>query len=165
MPISKVFDFNKRGWKRGAEDHYPNTMDSSLLWNATDNTYDPATGGDLMSGMVVTVTDGNKIARANGGRFRGTLFSEASADLNESLNAAAPAVIVGEALIKVLNKSLNQTATFAPGDFLTTTNGRLTPVARDATTGAITTAENAIVGSVQEVHGNGIKFRQFTPTI
>lgn len=134
-----------------------------LSWSG----YNKATEGDLISGMVVTVKDGtgNQVAKAAGGRFRGFIFSEMSAQLDESLSGAPPAVISGGATVTVFRHVLPDGSALAAGDFVTTGTGVNAGRLVKATIGGTTpTAETALVGKVQEVHGNAVKIKSFPAT-
>lgn len=149
------------GWNRGVEDRYPGTMDATLSWEG----FDRAVSGDFLSGMVVGIQagTGNQVKKANAEPFHGIMFTENSAVIDESLGGAPPTVIVGGATLFIRKTALDDAATYAPGEYLTSANGKLVPVARDASLN-ITTPDNAIVGFVQEQHTDGILMRLNPPT-
>lgn len=153
------------GWKRGVEDRYPGTNDSSLSWG----TYNKTTSGDFLSGMVVgfQAGTGNVVKKAENEAFHGIMFTENSKDLDESLGGAPPTVIVGGATLFVRKTALNPLATYAAGNYLTSGTGTnangLSLAGRLVPEGGSPVAA-ARVGRVQEVHPDGILMRLYPPT-
>jgi hypothetical protein len=146
-------------WKRGVEDRYPGTNDASLSWGA----YDRAVDGEFLSGMVVGIVAGtNEVRKANGaGGFHGIMFTENSDTIDESLGGAPPTVIVGGATLFIRKTALLPTASFAVGDYVTTS----TVADEEGFLVDTATATGAnIVGRVQEVSSDGIVMRLYPPT-
>lgn len=145
-------------WKRGVEDRYPSTMDASLKWG----TYDQATEGDIISGMVAGIRagTGNEVVKAAATRFRGVFFTEVSTDLDESEGGGPPTVITGPALLFIRRRALVEGQAYTAGQFLTTGTGanagRLVPEGADSGV--------ARVGQCQEVQADGILVRLFPYT-
>ncbi len=144
-------------WDRGVEDLYPVTNDASLTWGD----YDPDVEGEVWSGMVVTLQNGNRVALANGGAFRGLIFTERNRVLDESIGGSPPSVLVGAGLMRVKMSALDSTAAYAAGQYLSTgaeKPGVLIPAPGTAT-------DTNTVGVIQDVESNGIIMRLFAPTI
>lgn len=144
-------------WERGLEELYPVTNDASCTWGD----YDPEVEGDVWSGMVVTLQNGNRVALAQGGAFRGLIFTERNRVLDESLGGSPPSVFVGNGLMRVKMTALDNTAAYAQGGYLTTgaaKPGVLIPEGASP-------VEEARVGVVQDLETNGIIMRLFSPTI
>lgn len=144
-------------WDRGLEELYPVTNDASLSWKD----YDVDTMGEVWSGMVVTLENGNQVRLADGGPFRGLIFTEKNSVLDESLGGSPPSVFVGNGLMRVKMTALDASASYEAGQYLTTTAdqpGILVP--EDAGDSG-----DARVGVVQDVESNAIIFRLFSPTI
>lgn len=144
-------------WERGLEELYPVTNDASLTWGD----YDVETEGEVWSGMVVTLQNGNRVALAQGGPFRGLIFTERNSVLDESLGGSPPSVFVGNGLMRVKMSALDKEAEYAAGEYLTTGSdkpGVLIP-------SAVTAPDETTVGAVQDVETNGIILRLFSPSI
>jgi hypothetical protein len=146
-------------WKRGVEDRYPGTNDSSLSWG----TYTIAADGEFLSGMAVGIKAGtNEVIRFTGANgFHGIMFTEKSNTIDESLGGAPPTVIVGGATLFIRKTALRAGVTFAVGDYVTCGSGAGQPGFL-ANGGTVFTTNT--VGRVQEVASDGIVMRLYPPT-
>lgn len=154
MPTTGITGPN---WNRGVEDRQPVYNDASLSWGA----YDVSTNGEVWSGMVATVINGNEVRLANGGKFRGLFFTEKNSVLDESLGGSPPTVLVGAGLMFVRMSALDDVAAYAEGQYLTTgatAPGVLIPE-------GATPDPDARVAFVQEVHTDGLLIRTFNATV
>lgn len=144
-------------WERGLEDLYPATNDASLTWGD----YDVDAEGEVWSGMVCTLQNGNRVALADGGTFRGLFFTERNSVLDESLGGSPPSVIVGNSLMRVKMTALDKEAGYAAGQYLTTSAAKPGVLVPDDGTAT----SDSTVGVVQDVESNGIIMRLFSPTV
>lgn len=129
-------------------------MDASLSWGNWKLSID----GSFLSGQAVTLKGGNtnEVAKAgpgvNGGRFRGLMFTECSAEVDDTQAGSPPTVFVGgQGALAFVRKTALAAGNFAPGeDVLAAAGGFLGRAA------AGTTSQEARIGTVQEVQVDGI---------
>lgn len=152
-------------WKRGFEPRQDYTEDGSLHWG--ERTIED---GILHAGMVATVVNGDEVAPADGGRFRGILFTPVDMDIDDTASGhSGPTVVVSNGSGKgfVNNKALVADLDYAGGQYLTSGTGenigRLVPQTPDA--GGNYEITDATVAYCQYSQADGIFIQFRAPSI